>query len=207
MASEVIEQLKESGDPLERELGEALLKWQDEKASQGLPRSLGYEPREIREKGAVAVVEARVMNGSSGFDEIDKNSSYEAIVDRHPDRFSDEVVTAARRRLQISQSATARITSEEVHLIASSRSKKRYAELCDEERAAYVRVSSALQSLGELLRSKLTDPNKFEVRTTSGFNVKSGVRSYIPKDLWFSVSPIANAWKMKRACPHSLRTF
>ena len=193
MASEVIEELQKSSDPLERELGEALLKWQDEKASQGLQRSLGYEPREIRDKGAVAVIEARVVNGASGFDEIDKNSSYEAIVDRHPDRFRDEVVAAARRRLQISRPATSRITSEDVHLIASSRSKQRYADLSEEEHAAYVRVSGALQSLGDLLKSKLTDPSNFEVRTTSGFNVNSGVRSYIPKDLWFSVSPLANA--------------
>jgi len=100
LASEIIDQLTESNDPLERELGEALLKWQDEKARQGLPRSLGYEPRDIREKGSVAVIAARVMNGSSGFDDIDKSSSYEAIVDRFPDRFKDEVVAAARRRLQ-----------------------------------------------------------------------------------------------------------
>lgn len=193
MPSEIIEDLLKSSDPLERELGQALLNWQDHKASQGLQRSLGYEPREIREKGAIAVIEARVMNGSSGFGEIDKDSSYEAIVDRHPHRFREEAVSAARRRLQLGQSGYAGITSKDVHLIASSRSKQRYTDLSDEENEAYVRASASLQHLGDLLKSKLTKPDKFEVRTTSGFNIKSGIRSYIPKDLWFSVSPRANS--------------
>jgi hypothetical protein len=85
------------------------------------------------------------------------------------------------------------ITSEDISLIASSRSKKRYAELTDEERAAYVSVSSSLKALGDLLKSKLTNSEKFDVKMTSGFNINSGVRSYIPKDLWFSVSPRENA--------------
>lgn len=87
----------------------------------------------------------------------------------------------------------ATITSEDVRLIASSRSKQRYAELSEAEHAAYVRVSDALRSLGDLLQSKMTEPDKYEVRTTSGFNANSGVRSYIPKDLWFSVSPRENS--------------
>ena len=89
--------------------------------------------------------------------------------------------------------AVAAITSEDVSLIASSRSKKWFAELSLEEREAYARVSEALEALGKLLKSKLTNSSLFEVRTTSGFNVKSGIRSYVPKDLWFSVSPVENA--------------
>ncbi|WP_428515473.1 MrcB family domain-containing protein [Roseovarius sp.] len=84
------------------------------------------------------------------------------------------------------------ISSEDVRLIVSSRAKNRYAELSVEERSAYKKVSSALERLGNLVKSKLAVPDKFEVRTTSGFNVNSGVRSYIPKDLWFSVSPKEN---------------
>ncbi|MEL7801675.1 MrcB family domain-containing protein [Sulfitobacter pontiacus] len=110
MASEVIEELQASTDPLERDLGAALLKWQDEKASQGLPRSMGYEPRDIRSKGAVAVIETRVLQGSSGFGQIDQNSSYEAIVDRHPERFRNEVVVAARNRLNVSRMENAQTT-------------------------------------------------------------------------------------------------
>ena len=87
----------------------------------------------------------------------------------------------------------AMITSEDIGLISRARTKNRYTELSAEERGAYGRVSAALQSMGTLLKSKLTDPSKFDVRTTSGFNIDSGVRSYIPKDLWFSVSPTANA--------------
>ena len=85
------------------------------------------------------------------------------------------------------------ITSRDVRLIASSRSKQRYTDLSDEEHGAYVRVADALQKLGDLLKSKLHNPNKFEMQTTSGFHVNSGIRSYIPKDLWFSVSPRANS--------------
>jgi len=193
LASEVIENLLASDDALESELGQALLKWQDDKASKGLSRSLGYEPREIREKGAVSVISARVMKGSSGFEEVDQNSTYESIVHRHPDRFTDEVVAVARRRLQGGQIEDQKITSEDLRLIATSRSKQRFSELTEAEHSAYVRVSGALQTLGNLVKSTLADPSKFEVRTTSGFNVNSGVRSFIPKDLWFAVSPRKNA--------------
>lgn len=85
------------------------------------------------------------------------------------------------------------IKSEDVRLIASSRAQRKYAEISGEEREAYVRVSGALQNLGNLLKSKLMNSDRFEVRTTSGFNINSGIRSYIPKDLWFSVSPTANS--------------
>jgi len=193
LASEVIEELQVSDDPLERELGEALLKWQNDKASQGLSRSLGYEPREIREKGAVAVISARVMNSSSGFEEIDKDSSYEAIVNRHPDRFEEGVVFMAKRRLKRSEPGSSIISSEDVRLIASARSKQKFADLTIEEREAYTAVSSALQALGNHLRSHLSNPDKFEVRTTAGFNTKSGVRGGIPKDLWFGVYSSENA--------------
>jgi hypothetical protein len=192
LASEVIEELQASTDPLERDLGAALLKWQDEKASQGLPRSMGYEPRDIRSKGAVAVIEARVLQGASGFGQIDQNSSYEAIVDRHPERFRNEVVVAARSRLQGDQLSHQNITSEDIRLIASSRAKAKYSNLSESEHAAYSRVTEALKALGNLQKSSLPNPDDFEVRLTSGFSVKSGVRGYIPKDLWFSVSPKQN---------------
>lgn len=86
-----------------------------------------------------------------------------------------------------------KITYEDVRLLGSSRAKQKYADLSDGEHAAYVRVSATLQALGERLKSALRNSDKFEARTTSGFNVNSGVRSYIPKDLWFSVSPRDNA--------------
>ncbi|MCK0122553.1 AAA family ATPase [Loktanella sp. F6476L] len=85
------------------------------------------------------------------------------------------------------------ITSEDVRLIASSRSKKKYAELSEAELAAYLQVSGALEGLGNLLKSKLKKPEKYKVGTTSGYHTKSGVRGSIPKDLWFSVTLAANA--------------
>lgn len=92
-----------------------------------------------------------------------------------------------------SQTAELSITSEDVRLIASSRSKKKYAGLSEAEVGAYVQVSGALDALGTLLKSKLRDPEKYKVGTTSGYHTKSGVRGSIPKDLWFSVSLAANA--------------
>lgn len=196
MASEVIEELQNSKDALERDLGAALLKWQEEKANQGFPRSMGYEPRDIRSKGAVAVIEACVLQGSSGFGQIDQTSSYEAIVDRHPDKFRDEVVTAARVRLQSGQTSNALISSADLRMIASSRNKEKYADLSESELAAYASVTEALEGLAKLQQSSLPNPDNFEVRLTSGFNIKSGVRGYIPKDLWFSVSPKQNAGEL-----------
>ncbi|OUS34528.1 hypothetical protein A9Q94_15615 [Rhodobacterales bacterium 56_14_T64] len=57
------------------------------------------------------------------------------------------------------------ITSEDALLITSSRSKQRYADRNASEHEAYVRVSFELKSLGNLLQPKLTNLNKFEVRT------------------------------------------
>jgi MoxR-like ATPase len=85
------------------------------------------------------------------------------------------------------------ITSEDLRLFRSSRAKQRYADLSEAELAAYARLSEALRSLGELTKASLTEPAKYEVRTTSGFHLKSGVRGGIPKDLWFAVSPRANS--------------
>jgi hypothetical protein len=66
------------------------------------------------------------------------------------------------------------LESEVIRLIASSRAKQKYTEISDEERAAYVRVSGALQNLGNLLKSNLTNSYRFEVRTRSD-----------PVDSWF----------------------
>lgn len=85
------------------------------------------------------------------------------------------------------------ITSEDIRLIGGSCSKKKYAELSEVELAAYVRVSGALDDLGNLLKSELRNSEYYKVATTSGYHIKSGVRGSIPKDLWFSVSLAANA--------------
>lgn len=57
-----------------------------------------------------------------------------------------------------------KITSADIQLIASARTKQRYGHLSETELAAYRNITTALRYLGS-----------------------------IPKDLWFSVSPTANA--------------
>lgn len=193
MASVVIEELKASDDPVDRALAEALLKWQDDKEANGQPRSLGYEPRDIREKGSVAVIADRVRKQASGFEEIDPHWSYEGIVARHADRFPSDVVQIARERLSGRAQQTETVSSRDIQLITSARRKMKFADLSEDERATYRNVSRVLAQLGDRLRQRLAKPQAFSVKLTSGFNQQSGVRGGIPKDLWFSVSPVSNA--------------
>lgn len=97
--SKVLEELATSEDGLDRDLARALRAYQNNKAARGTPRLLGYEPRDIREFGAVAVIESRVRNQSSGFDDVPAEQSYEAIVLAHQDRFADDIVAIARERM------------------------------------------------------------------------------------------------------------
>lgn len=97
--SEVLDELAASADPVARDLARALRVYQQRREGKGLNRSIGYEPRDIRQYGAVAVIESRVRNQSSGFDFGPAAESYEAIVLRHPDRFAADVVTIARGRM------------------------------------------------------------------------------------------------------------
>jgi hypothetical protein len=84
------------------------------------------------------------------------------------------------------------IHSSDVELLRSSRDRDRYADLSSEERAAYERVHAALGRLGRLVQEELGGA-EYEVRLTSGFHLKSGVRGAIPKDLWFGVYRRQNA--------------
>ncbi|TPI35226.1 HNH endonuclease [Mesorhizobium sp. B3-2-1] len=97
--SEVLEALAGSDDPLERELARVLRIYQGVRASRGMNRSIGYEPRDIRKFGAIEVIERRVRNFSSGFDQGPAEHSYEAIVLQFPDRFQADLVELARQRL------------------------------------------------------------------------------------------------------------
>jgi hypothetical protein len=97
--SSVTEALQASDDPLEVELARTLLAWQRAKAGQGEKRTLGYEPRDIKDLGAVEVISRRVKNGSDGFDEVGAGDSYEAIVCKFPKRFASDVVDIAKRRM------------------------------------------------------------------------------------------------------------
>lgn len=98
--SKVIEKLKLSSVPLENDLADALEYWQKFKKQNGKAARLGYEPRDIESKGAKTVISTRVLNASSGFDEVDEQYSYEAIVLRYANEFPNEVVAAAKKRLK-----------------------------------------------------------------------------------------------------------
>jgi len=65
--SKVLKELSESDDPVARDLARALSAWQQAKESRGLPRFLGYEPRDIVEHGAVYVIETRIRNSSRAY--------------------------------------------------------------------------------------------------------------------------------------------
>lgn len=105
MPPTVIERLGQSEDALERDLSRCLLQWQASKRAMGKPAGIGYEPRDINRYGAVEVISRRVMAGASGFDEVGESYSYEAIVERYPERFADEVVEQARARLAVQYGA------------------------------------------------------------------------------------------------------
>ncbi|MEP3890775.1 MAG: HNH endonuclease signature motif containing protein [Hellea sp.] len=102
--SEVLQRLSESKDPLENDLAKVYLHWQDMRRKQGLTASLGYEPRDINADGPISVIASRVLKASSGFEEIDPNLSYEALVLKYPDRFAPNVVAAADERLRAGNS-------------------------------------------------------------------------------------------------------
>lgn len=91
----VLDELSRSDDPIDRAVAVVLRANQDQRAADGLPRHLGYEPREIRKHGAVAVIESRIRK-STGYDGVPATDTYEAIVCEYPDRFSEDIVAIAR---------------------------------------------------------------------------------------------------------------
>ncbi|TCQ81211.1 HNH endonuclease [Ochrobactrum sp. BH3] len=97
--SEVLRLLEASEDPIEKEMARVLRIYQNVGERLGSGRLLGYEPKDIRQLGAREVIQKRVRNAASGFNKIPAEHSYEAIVDRFPDRFDADVVTIARERL------------------------------------------------------------------------------------------------------------
>ncbi|HEV2596449.1 MAG TPA: DUF3578 domain-containing protein [Sphingomicrobium sp.] len=86
------------------------------------------------------------------------------------------------------------ITAADVALLESSRAKGRYADLSDDERGAYIRVTSALKDVGGAVLATLGEA-EYELKLTAGFNLGSGVRGAIPKDLWFGIFAKENADK------------
>ena len=80
------------------------------------------------------------------------------------------------------------IKSADIATIAEARHKAgKWAELSDEDRAAYTRIHDRLADIAEEGRKAATPFGEFMYGLTSGFTTKSGIRSYIPKDLWFAL--------------------
>lgn len=79
------------------------------------------------------------------------------------------------------------ITSDDIRLLAKGRSRSTYSELLTEEREAYVRVHDELERLGKVALDAMGGAQHLKVKLTSGFSPRSGVRGYLPKDLWFAV--------------------
>lgn len=89
--------------------------------------------------------------------------------------------------------ALLRITSDLVTLIKQSREANiKYTDLSVDELHAYQTVYSTLESLGKEVLQRLGGTSKYVMKLTSGFSPVSGVRSYLPKDLWFAVYPKEN---------------
>lgn len=84
------------------------------------------------------------------------------------------------------------ISQKDILLIKEARAKTdRWNELNPEQLEAYSRVHETLETLGKALTEEAQKYGDFSLNFTSGFNPKSGVRGYLPKDLWFSVSPVS----------------
>ena len=66
------------------------------------------------------------------------------------------------------------ITSHDIELIRQSRSRDRYTDFSDEERAAYKRVHEALRRLGEIAVDELGGARDYVLKLTSGFHPASG---------------------------------
>ena len=79
------------------------------------------------------------------------------------------------------------LTSSDIALIRQSRSRDKYADFSDEERAAYKRVHEALRKLGQMALAELGGARDYVLKLTSGFHPASGIRGGKPKDLWFGI--------------------
>ena len=120
--SKVIETLRNSVDPLHNDLAQVYDHWQEVKRSQGQRAGLGYEPRDINALGPETVISRRVLNAAAGFEEVDSDKSYEALVLKYPERFSDEVITAAQRRLRLGASKIGEFLQQEIQFFVKSSS-------------------------------------------------------------------------------------
>lgn len=126
--SEVMKALRGSADPLENDLARVYDHWQEVKRNQGQQAGLGYEPRDINAMGAVSVISTRVLNASAGFEEVDPDQSYEALVIKYPERFPPDVIAAAEERLKLGASKVKQFRRQDIQFFVKSSSIELFRE-------------------------------------------------------------------------------
>jgi hypothetical protein len=80
-----------------------------------------------------------------------------------------------------------RISASDIALIRQSQTKSKYNQLTTAERSVYERVYHSLFALGAAVQQELGAQGTYGLKVTSGFSTRTGVRGYLPKDLWFAV--------------------
>lgn len=118
--SEVMKALRGSADALENDLARVYDHWQEVKRSKGQRAGLGYEPRDINALGAVSMISSRVLNASAGFEEVDSDQSYEALVVKYPERFTPDVIAAAQERLKLGASKVQEFRRQDIQFFLKS---------------------------------------------------------------------------------------
>jgi len=118
--SEVMKALRGSADPLENDLARIFEVAQEEKRRQGQPAHLGYEPKDIKALGAREVIRRRVLNASAGFEEVDPDQSYEALVLKYPHEFTPDVIAAAQERLKLGASKVQEFRRQDIQFFVKS---------------------------------------------------------------------------------------
>ena len=118
--ADTLDRLNSSPDPLDNHLARVLEHWQDQKRSLGQRASLGYEPRDLIATDSVTLISSRVLSAASGFEEVDPELSYEAIVLKYRQRFTDEVIRAAKERLRVGKSKAEEFIRQDVQFFIKS---------------------------------------------------------------------------------------
>ena len=118
--SEVMKTLRDSADPLENDVARIFEIGQEAKRRRGEAAHMGYEPKDIRALGVVEVISRRVLNASAGFEEVDPDQSYEALVIKYPERFSKDVIAAAQERLKLGASKVQEFRRQDIQFFVKS---------------------------------------------------------------------------------------
>lgn len=126
--SKVLDRLKASTDPLENDLAMVYEHWQERRRANNLTATLGYEPRDLNALGTIEVISSRVLKASSGFEDVDKDLSYEALVLRYPDRFTLDVIEAATERIEIGSNKSKAFKMQDIQFFIKSSSLNLFSE-------------------------------------------------------------------------------